>query len=421
LVAAPPVAVQPVDLPREVDVVVIGSGVTGISAALPLARAGRHVIVLDSGELGSGASRRNLGVLNRRPKASMAELKKHFGEDFALDLYREQYEALQSTIRLIREEDIDCHLNPCGRYIAATSQAAYAAIEKDLGVTKAALGWDYRMVPKAEQHKETGAAHYSGGAVLPDVASFHPGLYHQGLLERTLQAGAIVQSGCEVTALRSAGGFHDVVTKRGTIRARDVVVATNGYTPRWLGWFSRRVVPFTGYIAATEILPEELIEKALPGHKPVLDSHFDMNAIRRAPDSARLLVCGRTGSGMTDVNQVAATLSNILATFHPELRGLKFHRVWSGNCAGTFDMKAHIGRRDDGIYYAMGYNFGGMPIGGYFGRKIASKILGKSDEKTVFEQLHFKTMPLYNGNPWFVPLAMRYFNWKDRRFDRTNP
>src|SRR4051812_38972848 len=101
---AAPLAPTPMrDLPKKVDVAIVGAGVTGASAALTLARGGRSVLVVDSNDPGHGASRRNVGLLNRRPKASFAELQRAYGEAFAERLYREQYEALQSTIRLIRE------------------------------------------------------------------------------------------------------------------------------------------------------------------------------------------------------------------------------------------------------------------------------------------------------------------------------
>ena len=74
----------------------------------------------------------------------------------------------------------------------------------------------------------------------------------------------------------------------------------------------------------------------------------------------------------------------------------------------------HIGGRA-GVWYGMGYNFAGLPMGSYFGLKIAEKILGRPTGKTVFDTARFPTIPLYGGNPWFVPLAMRYFERADRR------
>jgi glycine/D-amino acid oxidase-like deaminating enzyme len=412
--AAAPMPTPVRDLPKRVDVVIVGSGVTGTSAALTLARGGRDVLVLDSNDPGFGASRRNFGILNRRPKASFHELERARGAEFAERVYREQYEALQSTIRLIRAENIDCHLDIGGRYVAATSPDAYKAMEADLAFQKERFGWDYRMVPKSQQLTETSARHYFGGAVLPDLGSLHPGLFHKGLVDRAIAAGAIFQGRTPVTSLARDAGRGKVVTDRGELQAAEIVVATNGYTPRELRWFSRRIIPFTGYVATTEILPDELIQKALPAGRPILNSHFDQHSLRRAPDSPRLLVCGATGSGMREPRVIAETLQRILRTYHPELEGVRFYRVWSGECAAAFDMKSHIGRRADGVRFAMAYNFGGMLIGTYFGRKLGEQILGVSGSETVFEQLPFKTAPLYAGNPWFVPYAMRYFNFKDR-------
>jgi len=417
--AAPPVPTPVVDLPKSIDVAIVGAGITGLSAALTLARAGRSVIVLDSEDPGSGASRRSVGLLNRRPKASFAELERTRGAPFAEALYREQYEALQSTVAFIRAEQINCHLDLCGRYIAATSPAAYTALESDLRVTKGRLSWDYQMVPKAEEKSQTGSLRYFGGAILPDIGSLHPGLYHRGLLERATEAKALIQGRTSVTSVRKDDGLGTVVTNRGTIKAQEIIVATNGYTPRQLGWFARRVIPFTGYVAATELLPESLIEQVLPGRKPVLESRFDQNVLRRAPDSSRLIVCGATGSLMKFPAQIAQKMRDVLTYMHPELDGVRFQRVWSGQCAGTFDMKAHIGQRKDGIRYAIGYNFGGILIGTYFGRKLANQIVGSPDGSTIFEKIPIRTMPFYTGNPWFVPFAMKYFNWRDRRFDRA--
>ncbi len=88
--------------------------------------------------------------------------------------------------------------------------------------------------------------------------------------------------------------------------------------------------------------------------------------------------------------------------------------AWTGRCAGTFDLYPHIGEQA-GLHYAMGYCFAGVPMGTYLGRKAAAKILGAADGATIFDALPFPSHFLYSGNPWFVPLAMRFYDWKDRR------
>ncbi|MNG08012.1 hypothetical protein D3C84_913420 [compost metagenome] len=92
---------------------------------------------------------------------------------------------------------------------------------------------------------------------------------------------------------------------------------------------------------------------------------------------------------------------------------VRLSHAWSGRCGGTFDFMPHMGVRE-GIHYAMGYNFAGVPMGTYFGLKMAQRILGVPEAGSIFEDQKFPTMPLYTGNPWFVPYAMKMFDIKDR-------
>lgn len=396
------------------DAVIVGSGYTGLRAALTLARAGRSVAVFDKERPGYGASRRNAGFLGRTLKKSYVDLKAAKGAAYASAIYRDLSMAYESTLAFIAEEGIDCHAVRCGRLVAATSAAHYAGLERELAGMKADLGLPYAMLPRARMREEMATDLYQGGAVIPDLGSLHPGLYHRGLMERALSAGVAILGNCEVTAIAPGR----VTTATGETRARDVVVATNGYTPRSLPWHARRVIPFTGYMAATEPLPPELLAKQLPHRRTVIDSNLDIDFFRPAPDSPRLLFGGATASGLKDPAAIAALLHGRLARALPDLADVKLSHVWTGQCAGTFDMMPHIGCHDD-IWYGMGYNFAGVPMGSFFGLKIAQRILGLPVEASVFEAAAFPTLPLYRGNPWFLPLAMRYFAWKDARLARS--
>ena len=411
--AARPVAVA-AEMPAAADVAIIGSGLTGLHAALPLLRAGRSVAVFDKEDPGFGASRRNAGFLGRVLKKSLDSLIASHGADYALAIYRELAAAYQTTMEFIAAEGIECHAVRCGRFVAATSPRHYELLASELGSMKRHLGLNFAMISRSEQHREFASDIYFGGAVIPDLGSLHPGLYHKGLLDRVLAAGGAVLGRTEVLQIRSSPAGFEIVTADGVMSAREVVVATNGYTPRQFKWQSRRVIPFTGYMAATEELPADLLAKVIPNRRTVLDTNLDLDFFRPAPDSLRILFGGATGSGLAGTAAIARRLQGILARVLPDLAGKRLSRVWSGECAATFDMMPHIGQAE-GIWYAMGYNFAGVPMGSYLGRKIADKILRLPAGKTAFDIAPFPTQALYGGNPWFVPLAMRWFRWRDRR------
>ena len=152
-------------IPRSVDVVVVGAGYTGLSAALTLARAGRSVLVLDSEEPGSGGASRNQGQMGAVLKRSFSDLAASYGREKALAVYREGQAAIAYTQSLIESEQIACHLARCGRFVGAYRSADYEALAAELEVLKRELGFEADMVPKSEQHHEVGSDFYFGGQV----------------------------------------------------------------------------------------------------------------------------------------------------------------------------------------------------------------------------------------------------------------
>lgn len=401
------------------DVAIIGSGFTGLSAALHLLRAGRSVVVLDAEDAGYGASRRNAGYIGRTLKRDVMWLAERYGLDNAIAIYRELDAALQLVKQLVAEEGIDCHLNICGRFIGATSPAHYEILAKDLAAMKQHLGFEYHMVPRAEQHSEMATDVYFGGAVIPDLGSIHPGLYHKGLLDRVLALGGVVRARTPVQSIerRSDGKGFRIRTARGEVSVRDVAIATNGYTPRHFSWHARRVIPFQAYMAATEPIAAERLARLIPHGRTCIETQMNINYIRLAPDGSRLLFGGLTGRKIATAREMAPGLRDILVRILPDLAGIRLSHAWTGKCAGTFDFMPHIGVVDR-IHYALGYNFAGVPMGTYLGRKMALRILGDPEGATAFERKAPPTLPLYGGNPWFVPLAMRWFDWHDRQIAR---
>jgi len=410
-IAAPEPA-APVALASRYDIAIVGSGYTGLRAAIELLRAGRSVVVLEREDPGFGASRRNAGYLGRGLKKAFPKLREKYGGAYARAAYAEAGEAFRSTLEFIEKEGIDCHLQRCGRYIAASSAQHYEELASEMEVMNREFGYEFSLIPRSRQREEFASDAYHGGAVLPALGSLHPGLYHKGLLALVLRLGGTVSGRTEVTGIDSWKDGVSLATGRGSIRAGAAIIATNGYTPPGFAWHARRLIPFTAYMAATEPLASDRFASVIPAGRTVLDTNFNIDFFRRAPDSNRILFGGATGSGLSDNHAIAARLKQILVHVLPQLADVALDHVWTGRCAGTFDYLPHMGRGDR-VWYALGYNFGGLAMGSYLGARLARRIMDPAEEQSVFEQHPFPTMPFYRGKPWFLPLAMKWFDFKD--------
>jgi glycine/D-amino acid oxidase-like deaminating enzyme len=412
--AAPRPVLPQSPLPTQVDVAVVGSGHTGLVAALTLARAGRRVAVFDAGDAGQGASSRNAGYVGRSLKHGLGELIERHGLERATAVYRDMRAAFDWVFSLVEQEQIACKLVHCGRFVGARSPRQYESMAREYALRERHLGEPFEMLSRADLGRELGSDYYCGGAIIPDHGSFHPGLYHLGLLDRALSAGVDIHPRTAVTALRRESDGFTMHSARGATKARDVLVAANGYVDKSVPWLQRRLVPFHGYMVATEPLARDRIDRILPRSRTVIEFHHNIFFLRRSPDGERLLFGGYTGGPVPSLKAMATRLHAALLRILPDLAGVRFSHAWTGKCAGTFDLYPHIGVHN-GMHFALGYCFAGVPMGSWMGLKAALKIMKLPDAATAFDPLPFRTLPLYTGNPWFVPLVMKFYDWQDRR------
>jgi glycine/D-amino acid oxidase-like deaminating enzyme len=395
----------------EYEVAIVGSGFTGASAALHLARAGMSVAVFEKGLPGEGASRRNAGFVGRVLKKTFSEIADKSGEEAARTSYGEAHRAYRGLFDFAEREGIDCFATRRGRFVAARSPKHLAELERDLARMRDALGHDFEILPRERQREEIGSDLYHGGAVIPDSGAVHPGLLHEGLAARAVEAGAHVFGNSPVSHVEKRGGDYALVAGGRRIVAKHVVIATNGYT-EVTPWHRRRVVPFRAFMAATQELPADLMAEILPKGRTVIDSNVNIDYFRPAPDSPRLLFGGATAEPLSGPEEIAGRMHALLRRAFPQLSDIQLARVWDGYCAGTFDMKPHVGRRGN-EHYAMGYNFAGVAMGTAFGERVARTILGETPPNSVFAGDRFPTVPFYSGNPWFLGAVRRYIAWKD--------
>ncbi len=399
-------------LPERVDVAIIGSGYTGLSAALQTARAGRETVVLDAEDAGWGCSSRNGGQVAGGIKHSYAELKSKYGGQKALAIQEEGRRALQWVGEFIEQENIDCDYKVCGRFHAAHTPRHYEELAEFIANHPAEFKIDAHVVPREDQHSELGTDAYFGGAVFPKHASIDPARYHQGLLERAQAAGAAVVPQTRVEAVERDGSGFRLVTTRGPLLAHDVIVATNGYTGNITPWQKRRVIPIGSYMIATEPLDRGVMDRLMPRDRIASDTRKVIYYYRASPDRTRVLFGGRVSAGETDPRSSGPKLHAAMAGIFPELAETKISHSWVGFVAYTFDENAHLGRHD-GIYYAMGYCGVGAALAGYMGMRVGQQLLGDSEGATAFDDLTFQTRPFYTGKPWFLGAAVAFYRWRD--------
>ncbi|HEY5862718.1 MAG TPA: FAD-binding oxidoreductase [Casimicrobiaceae bacterium] len=411
-VPRPAIAAAPV--PPAVDVAVVGSGYTGLHAALQTARGGRRTIVFDAEDAGWGCSTRNGGQISTSIKPSYELLARRHGPQRAFDILKEGHRSLEFINAFVADEAIDCDMRVVGRFHAAHNAAQYEALAHRVAHQPKGLEVDAHMVPRAEQRSELGTDAYWGGVVYARHCSVDPARYHQGLLDRVQAAGAQVVPRCAVTKIERNGDSFRVATARGTTTARDVVIATNGYTKAVTPWLRRRVIPIGSYMIATEPLPADVMARLMPKRRIVSDTRKVVYYYRPSPDGRRILFGGRVSHDETDPRVSAPLLHRDLVAIFPELAQTRVTHSWCGFVAYTFDELMHVGRHD-GMYYAMGYCGAGVGTASYFGMRIGQQVLGRAEGRTALDGLAFQTRPLYTGTPWFLAALIRYYRWRDRR------
>jgi glycine/D-amino acid oxidase-like deaminating enzyme len=389
--------------------VIIGAGYTGTMAAARLAGRGRSVAVLESHELGWGASSRNGGMVLPGFKTDPGSLLKRY-RDHGRQLYQATLEAIALVEETIRVNQIDCQYAQTGQLYLAHRPALVRHLEKEAHLLSHQFGLATRVIPRAELASEIGTPLYYGGLLVERSGGLHPAKYFAGLVRLARDRGASLYDHTPATGIeRGQAGSFDVTTPRGRIRTGNVLLATNGYSDTIVPSVRRRVIPIGSYIIATEPLTSELAHSAIPNRRMLIDSKNFLYYWRLSADN-RMLFGGRASFAPTTVPLARDWLYTAMTRVHPQLRGVKVEHAWGGLVGFTFDRMPHIGRIK-GVTYALGYCGTGVAMSTYFGQLAADWIAG--DELPAIWQRPFPSLPLYREKPWFLPAVGWYYRALD--------
>lgn len=386
-------------LPDSVDVLVVGGGYTGLSAARETAISGMSTLVLEAGRMGAGCSGRNGGQVAYSLKPSFATLSSRHGKERAYAICREGHEAIAYLRSMAR--DLDCDWQERGCFYGAHTARHFERMVRDSREQVPGLEQRISVVPKSEQRREIASDYYHGGCIYHDDASVDPMKLLLGLLRRAQASGATVQDLCRVESITPSRTGFDVRTMRGQVSARKVLIATNGYSGPLSPWHRRRVIPIGSYQISTEPLGKEVLRSLIPQGRNIVDSRRVVVYFRPSADGERIVFGGRAALSEQDPVACVPRLRSMLTRILPDLRGARFDHVWAGWVAYTFDTMPHLGQHD-GVHYSMGYCGQGVPTAPYFGMKIGQQMAERAEGRTALDGLPFPTRPYYRGNPWFL-------------------
>src|SRR6516165_1413881 len=406
-------------LPEHVDVAIVGGGFCGLSAALTLAKRKVNAAVLEAETLGWGASCRNGGMVLTGMKLPVPTLIARYGRELVQRMYAASFEAIDLVERIVNEESIACNFSRCGHLEVACKQTHFNAYAEAAARINREFNHELRIIPKNELRQEIGSDIYFGGLVDEASAGVNPAQYVTGLAKAAERAGATLFDHTPVVCVkqeRSSGARRfRVETSRGSLQAKEVLLASGAYTTSATPALSRKVIPIGSYIIATEPLPAELARELSPHNRMIYDSKHFLYYYRLTPDN-RMLFGGRAAffpESESTVRESAELLRQGMIGVYPQLGGTKVEFVWGGTLDFTFDVMPHSGKLD-GMHFALGFAGHGVAAATWMGAKLAGVICGEADDNP-FSNISFPAAPigLRSGNTWALPLAGAYYRVLD--------
>ncbi|MGA0594654.1 NAD(P)/FAD-dependent oxidoreductase [Enterovirga sp. CN4-39] len=356
-----------------VDVVVVGGGFTGASAALAVAERGNSVALIEAHRVGWGASGRNGGQVIPGLKLDPSEMLAAYGEETGRRLTEEVGGAADLVFDLVGRHGIDCEPVRGGWIQAAHAEPALVRVQKRAGEW-AALGAPAERLDATAVARLTGTNAYLGGWIDRRAGTLQPLSYVRGLARAAQQAGARLHEGITATALTRDGAGWKITTSQGTIAARHVIIGQDGYADGLVKGLAQTLICVQSAQVATEPLPSGLAAGIMPGGICGSETRRLAFYFRQSPDG-RLVFGGRGAIGDRQNPAFFQALINAMHRTFPETKGLAIAHRWSGQVALTLDGLLHIHEPEPGLLIGLGYNGRGVAMATLMGRWLAARAL----------------------------------------------
>ncbi|MBZ9737272.1 FAD-binding oxidoreductase [Mesorhizobium sp. CA15] len=391
---------------RICDVVIIGGGFTGLSAAAHLAKAGADVVLIDAYRFGDGASGRNGGQLGTGQRAWAEELEAEYGLSRAKALFDLAEEAKAHLLDFAAANAIDIDYMP-GQLSVAHKRRYVDDYRRHAEIMASRFGYPHiSFMDAAETAERLGSTRYFGGTRDTGTGHIHPLKLVVGTAKVAAAAGAHLFEQTPSTGIVSNGGKVTVTTPRGTITADKCLVGVNAYGGNLEPVSAAHIMPIGSFIGAT--VPLGATSKVLPGGESVDDSRFVVRYFRKSKDG-RLLFGGREIYAVNDPKDIHIHIRRQIAELYPDLKDVEITHGWGGYVGITVPRKPFVREVMPKVISIGGYSGHGVMLSNFFGKLYAETVAGNRDRLKLIEDLKIPAFP--GGRRLRAPLLFLALNW----------
>lgn len=399
----------------QVDVAVVGGGFTGLSAARALAMKGASVAVLEADRVIGEASGRNGGQCNTGVAQDYSALTASLGADQARAYYLAYESAVKSVVAVVEQEQIACDMTRNGKLKLAAKPMHFDGMARTCELIRREVDADVELLSAQETRAEVDSAEFHGGLLQRNGVQMHVGRFGVGLADAAVRHGAQVFQNAAVKSWKANASGYLLNTAKGSIQAKQIMLATGACQHGGPGWYRRRIVPVGSFVIVTEVLPQALIDQLLPQHRAYVTSRMIGNYFRLTPDN-RLLFGGRARFAMSNATSDAKSgkvLRAAMVQMFPQLASAKVDYCWGGLVDMTSDRLPRAGEHE-GVFYSMGYSGHGVQMSVHMGQVMAD-VMDGNPQANPWRELDWPAVPGHFGTPWFLPLVGAWYRFQDAR------